>query len=98
MAKIHFRAKVETVRYVGNAHPPYSFVKIPALDRKHCDMNGFRSHPKYGPWANSDMFPAMLKRIRRDIAGDAGIIKLDSIPANVAIDDSGFLATVTIEV
>lgn len=95
-ATITFRAKVKTV---WHAHDPDSvawrYVDVPALARRHCDMNAFRRHPKYGSYANSDLFPGMLARIRRDV-GET--IRLDRIPASVTVDESGFLAVVVISV
>jgi hypothetical protein len=59
-------------------------------------MTAFRQHKRYGGIANSDLFPNALARIRRDL-GD--YIRLDKpLPENVTIDESGFLAKVTLEV
>lgn len=69
---------------------------MPVFKRSHCDMNAFRCHPKYGGYANSDLFPAMLQRIRKEVIGS--IIYIDSIQENVSIDASGFLAIVSFEV
>lgn len=61
-------------------------------------MPAFRKHPKFGGFANSQLFPNMLSRIRRDITNAGGWIRLDRLPENVTIDESGFLAVVKIEV
>lgn len=97
MAKIQFKAKIQSVCYAGESEPAYAYVQIPTLSRSHCNMAEFRSHPKYGGLANSDLFPGILKGIRRKIGGDSGILRLDRLPHNVTIDDSGFLAIVTVE-
>ncbi len=78
----------------------YHDVQVPVLARRHCDMSAFRKHPKYGSLANSDLFAGILKRIRRDTIGGEyqESIRLDRVPANVTIDESGFLAEVTITV
>ena len=94
MAKISFRGKVEKMFNVDMSLA-FEYIRVPQLTRKHCDMNAFRRHDKWGGLANSDLFPNVLARIRSDI-GER--IKLDSIPANVTIDTSGFLAIVSIEV
>ena len=94
MAKIEFRAKVENV-YNMDDTLAYSLVKVPSLDRKHCDMNAFRKHPKFGGFANSDLFKNVLSRIKKDRLGDH--IRLDRIPEGVTIDTSGFLALVTLD-
>ncbi len=95
MATIEFRAKVEKLSYADGQFA-YSRVKVPKLGRQHCNMAEFRCHPKYGAWANSDMFPSVLRRRANDL-GIGDYIKLDNIPAGVTVDTSGFLAVVTIE-
>lgn len=98
MAKIQFRAKVASVfNHDENETLAWQTVKVPTLTRSHCDMNEFRKHPKFGGFANSTMFPAILSRIARDVA-PYGYIKLNNVPNNVTVDTSGFLALVTIEV
>ena len=93
-ATLTFRAKVKTV-YNHDDTPAWRYVAVPVLARSHCDMHEFRTHAKYGGLANSDLFPNILSRIRRDVGAE---IRLDRIPANVKIDESGFLARVTITV
>ena len=94
-ATISFRGKPETVH---NGDTKEKWLKIPELKRSHCDMAAFRSHPKYSGYANSDMFPGMLKRIRESVFGRANYIKLHAIPDGVTVDTSGFLAEVTFKV
>ena len=94
MATIQFKAKAHSVRYVDGT-PAYRYVPVPTLRRSHCDMAAFRKHPRYGGLANSDLFPNVLARIRSDL-GER--IRLDRIPSNVSVDESGFLASVTVEV
>lgn len=97
MAKISFRAKVQQV-YNMDDTLAYEYVQVPVLQRKHCDMNAFRQHSKYGSYANSDMFPGMLARIRKEICNSSGWIKLSAIPEGVNVDTSGFLALVEFDV
>lgn len=94
MATITFRAKAEQVYEMSGA-PAFVQIRVPTLTRKHCDMDAFRRHAKYGGLANSDLFPNVLSRIRRDVA-KYDYIRLDRLPDNVAVDTSGFLALVTI--
>jgi len=94
MASISFKAKVETVYNIDDS-VAYLRVKVPKLERKHCDMQAFRFHPKFGGIANSDLFPNALERLRRDRLGD--YVRLDKIPENVTIDTSGFLAKVSFD-
>lgn len=95
MARIEFRAKVEAI-YNMDDTVAYQRVKVPALERKHCDMAAFRRHPRYGGIANSDIFKNALAKLRRDRLGD--YIRLDRIPDGVTVDTSGFLAVVTLDV
>ena len=102
MARITFKGKVQDVWYVGDdSAPAYRYVQVPTLDRKHCDMAAFRAHPKYGAYANSDLFLGMLSRIRAQVFSDcatSGHMRLDRIPAGVTVDTSGFLAVVSFDV
>lgn len=91
MSKITFRAKSHPLP--GGAY----MLHVPNLARAHCDMASFRTHPKYGAYANSNMFPSILKRVRRDLFGDSGCIFSGREYAGVKIEP-GFLHTVTIEV
>lgn len=88
---IQFRAKVQDFIYAGHDAPEYRYVDVPALKRSHYDMSAFRTHPRFGSYANSDLFPSMLKR-----AVPYKRIRLDQIPEGVTVDTSGFLALVTI--
>lgn len=97
MAKISFRAKVQQVYHSDDALA-YEYIQVPELKRSHCDMNAFRQHAKYGSYANSDLFPGMLARIRRDLFGSCGMLKLSNIPEGVNVDTSGFLALVEFDV
>lgn len=96
MAKIIFRTKMVQVYTPDNVFA-FTQIKVPEFKRHHCDMNSFRAHKKYGGYANSDLFPAMLKRIRREIA-PLGFWKLESIPEGVSLETNGFFATVTVDV
>ena len=96
MPNVTFKAKIRTV-YNMDETPAWRDVKVPKLARAHCDIAAFRVHPKYGAYANSDLFPTMLARAVKSI-GIGEYIRLDKIPAGVSIDASGFLAHVTISI
>jgi hypothetical protein len=98
MAKITIRAKVQDMIYYGSDIVAFHNVQIPKLDRKHCDMNAFRTHVKYGAYANSDLFKNMLLAIRKQTFGSDGVLKLNALPEGVTVDTSGFLAVVTFDV
>jgi len=98
MARISFKAKIEPV-YNADETLAYQVIRVPVLERRHCDMHAFRQHPKYGPYANSDLFPGILSRIRKDrLVGQYGnTIRMDRLPAGVSVDTSGFLVVVSLD-
>jgi hypothetical protein len=95
MPTITFRAKVENIVYPDGT-PAQSRVKVPTLTNRHCDMHAFRTDKKFGPYANSDLFPSVLARAVKAL-GVRDYIRLDQIPDAVTVDASGFLARVTID-
>jgi len=96
MPRVTFRAKVEKIYYVDDTLA-YERIKIPELKRHHCDMHAFRTHSRYGAYANSDFFPSMLRRAV-EAKGLRGYVRLDRVPPEVSIDTTGFLAQVSIEI
>ena len=96
MSKIQFNAKVENI-YDGDL-VSYRRIKIPELTRHHCDMQSFRQHPKYGGFANSDLFPGVLRRIKGTVFNGREFIRLDAVPSGVTVDSTGFLANVSFEI
>lgn len=95
MAEIKFKTKVRNA-YNLDGSLAFRFVDVPTLTRSHCDMAAFRQHPKFGGFANSDMFPNALSRIKRDRLGDR--IRLDKIPDGVTVNETGFLTIVSFQV
>lgn len=95
MASIEFKAKPQTVHNMDGS-VAYIHIKVPTLTRNHCDMAAFRNHPKYKSYANSDLFPAMLAKIKKEKLGD--YIKLNAAPDGVTIDNSGYLAKISVDV
>jgi len=95
MPQVRFKAKVQRVVNMDGT-PAYEYVKVPALNRRHADMHAFRTHPEYGPLANSDFFPSVLAHAAKAVAPE-GIIRLDKVPDGVTVDTSGFLAVVTLD-
>ena len=96
MARIAFKTKPETVLNPDNT-VAWVQLRVPTLERRHCDMRAFRSHPRFGSYANSDLFSAMLSRIARD-AAPSGYLRLDRLPENVKVHAGAFLWNVHIEV
>ena len=96
MATIRFRGKARTARYPDNS-VAWQFIQVPQLGTRHCDMAEFRTHPKYGGLANSDLFPGVLRKLR-DLLFPSGYVRLDQIPDCVTIDTTGYLAEVEVTV
>jgi hypothetical protein len=96
MPSVTFKAKPETV-YNMDGTPAWTWVKVPALTRKHCDMDAFRRDKAFSGFANSDMFPAMLARAVK-AAGVREHIRLDQVPECATITPSALLYTVTLDV
>jgi len=92
---ITFKARIETIRNADDTIA-YERIKVPRLDKQHCDMRRARNHPRLGSYANSDLFPAMLRRMAT-ARGVIPYIRLDQLPDGVSVDAAGFLATVTID-
>ncbi|MDT7785197.1 MAG: hypothetical protein QOF58_3616 [Pseudonocardiales bacterium] len=98
MATVSFKAKASDVFSVHD-ELLYRKVKVPIIGTRHCDMAAFRSHPKFHGFANSSLFPGMLKGALKGmgvvVGGD---LRLDNLPPGVEVDDTGFLTVVRIEV
>ncbi len=95
MAKVEFKSKVRKVYNVDDTLA-YCYLDVPELNRQHVNMSEFRQHPKFGPYANSDLFPSMLRRAAEAL-GVKDRIKMDAIPAGVAINTRNFLAVVSFD-
>lgn len=96
-ATITFKAKAQELLNADGS-TAYRYIPVPQFKRSHCDMQAFRNHPKFGSYANSDLFPAMLSRIRRElVAGELGL-RFDRLPANVQVNGKGLLTEVTVTV
>lgn len=95
--RVTFKAKPEK-RWSYDAEgaaTEYLELTVPEIERKHCDMRAFRMSRRFGGFANSDMFPAMVRRAVAEVVGPR--VRLDqAAPAGVTVQP-GFLHTVTIE-
>ncbi len=95
--RVSFRGKVEQIYNPDNTLA-YERIKVPKVVRRHCDMDAFRQHARFGGFANSDLFHAMINGFLRRQLGIGDYIRLDQVPAAVAVDRSAFLAAVTITI
>ena len=98
---IQFKGKIEQVFNMDDS-PAFEQIKVPKIERRHCDMDAFRKHPKIGGFANSDMFPnmvnGMVAKLLKVVIGYPAMLRLDRLPEGVSVDRSGFLAVVKIEI
>ena len=62
---------------------------MPTLTQTHCDMGAFRTHSTYGTYANSDIFPNILARVRGRMFGERNSLYLDAIPEGVTTEPIG---------
>lgn len=95
--QIKFRGKIREMRYTDGTLAR-RYISVPKIQRHHCDMGAFRSSRRFGSYANSDLFPAMINRELERLGIRRLAIDLENVPECVSVDQSGFLAAVTIEV
>ncbi len=91
--KIEFKGKVKQMRYMDGSLASER-IKVPTLSSNHVNMNEARSHSKYGMYANSDMFSAILAKIGKN-KFPKGYVDINDIPENVTVNTDGFLAIVS---
>lgn len=91
---ITFRGKPEAIWF---GETKRQRVKVPTITRNHCDMPAFRTSRKFGGYANSDIFPAMLARELKAMGLPEYLYPDGQLPAGVMLDTSGFLWTAKIE-
>lgn len=96
MPNITFRGKIEQLHYTDGTPAP-ARIKVPKLSSAHFNREDFRRHPRFAALANSDLFLSALTGALR-AKGIRETIRLDTLPEGVTVDQSGFLAHVTIEV
>ena len=93
--EIRYKTKVQ------KTHDGREYVAVPQLSRHHCVMNGWRNCKTYGGLANSDLFPSVLKRVRKDILqGGIGLFlgedRSDDIRVVIVPDRRRFFAQVAL--
>ena len=88
MPKIQFRTKVQSPMYVDGTSAG-RYVQVPDSKSIHCDMNEFRRHPAFSCYANSDMFPSIVRRALEK-HGVGKKIDMSNVPPCVTIDETGF--------
>ena len=90
-----FTFKAKASRITGELGT-YDLVKVPKPSRAHVDMNVARQHARFGAYANSDLFPALLARELK-ARGIGMVLRSDELPPGVTFDTSGFLAVISID-
>lgn len=89
--QVRFKAKAEPV---GDR----LLVKVPKIEPRHTDRAEWRASRRFGAFANSDLFPGLLRRQVGNVIGQRTCLWLDDLPAGVEADTSGFLASITITI
>lgn len=97
---ITFKAKRRIATYIGAPELRSEYIAVPTITRIHCDMHAFRTDSRFSGYANSDLFPSILKRELTKLGIGDRIKFADqfgeyAIPACVSIEQ-GFLDVVTI--
>lgn len=95
---VTFKAKARCAYYIDGTYA-YRYVNVPkTFGRQHYDIQAFRDSRRYGMYANSDFLPSMIRHaVERAGVRPGGRLKLDGpLPDGVTVDESGFLAVVSI--
>lgn len=106
--QIVFRGKVQEM-YYSDGTLAARYIRVPNLERRHvADMNAARKSRRFGFLTNTDMFPGAIRKAaiangctdHGDYKGSRGVcVDLHKpLPESIRVDESGFLATVTIDV
>lgn len=91
---ISFRGKPEAI---WHGEVKRLRVKVPEIARSHCDMSAFRNSRRFGSYANSDLFPALLARELKAMKLPP-YLYADELPPGVEMDTTKFLWAVKITV
>lgn len=91
---IEFKGKVNQIYNPDNS-PAWQEITVPVLSKKHCNLPVLRQHPRLGGIANSQLLPAALSRLRKQLF-PTGVLRLDQLPEGVTVDQSKFLTVVRI--
>jgi hypothetical protein len=95
MLTITFKTKIKPVHYADDSLA-YKGFPLPKTLARYADRQAFRQSKRFGSYANSDLFEALLAREVKRL-GVPAYIKLGSVPACVTIEP-GFMSTVTISI
>lgn len=95
--QITFRSKVVEMGYTDGTK--WHKINVPTIKFHHVDRESALKESKWSGYVNSTLFlPKINREIRNQFGSDYPIIDLRSVPDNVTIDTSGFLAEVTITI
>lgn len=102
--QIRFKGKAREMRYTDGALAS-RYVEVPTLERRHVvDIADARRSRRFGPYANSDLFPGMIRRaavaagVKEVSDGKYRVDLTKPAPDGMTIDTTGFLVEVTIDV
>lgn len=94
MATIKFKTKMEVMEDT-RLEKDIKTWNIPKIKKHHCNMNEFRSHSKFGGYANSDLFLQIVNGIVKKLF-PLGFLREDDLLDIVEIRE-GFLSIITID-
>lgn len=92
MAIIKFKTKARKL-WISETDSVTEY-QIPKLTRSHCDMRLWRTHPKFGGLANSDLFIGLINSLVKKTY-PTGWIREDRLADNTQIKP-GFLAEISL--
>jgi len=90
---IQFRAKIR--EFVDGER--YFDLKR-TIGAKDADRDALRRHPVFGAYANSNLMDGILRGHVSRIFRNRDWCSMNELPPGVTVDDSGFLAVVSIEI
>jgi len=97
MLQARWKAKAYSGVVFSDEQPrPFVPVKKSLGRNDIASLHDFRTHPKWGVYANSDLAGGIVQRLVRERIGNRTFIDTDNVPDGVEVDLSGFLATVTV--
>ncbi len=99
MLQVKWKAKAYPgAIFSGEAERPFVPVKKSLSRNDVVDLGAFRTHPRWGGFANSDLASGIVRRLVKGRIGNRTFIDTANLPEGVEVDLSGFLATVTVNV
>ena len=98
MLQVRWKAKAyQGAVFSGEQPRPFVPVKKTLGRNDVTSLHEFRTHPKWGAYANSDLAGGIIRRLVKERIGNRTFIDTENVPDGVEVDLSGFLAAVTLD-